>query len=93
MGVNLAGYNARMTQCLLDGEDVRGATVKDCGESVSKRVWVNLLGDAELGAPLTQASLDLSGGDPVEALADNKRRKFRHMNHLLNGSKLSQNGL
>ena len=59
-----------MTECLLDGEDVRGARVEGRGKGVPESVRMDLLGDAGLGNPLVKAALDLPGGNPLEALAD-----------------------
>ncbi len=74
MGVNLSRQDRGMPESLLDGEDVRGSTVKVGSEGVAERVWVNLLGDVGLGNPFLESALDLTGGNPFETLTDKQGR-------------------
>jgi len=74
--INLSCAHRSMSECLLNDEDVRGASIQPGCETVPERMWCDSFIDPSFDNPLVKAALNLSRGDSLLHLAEEERLRI-----------------
>jgi len=72
VSVNLSCVYRSMSECLLNDENIRGASIQSACEAVPERMWCDSFIDSRLDNPLVKTTLDLACGNSMLQLAKEK---------------------